>query len=172
MGPLSGLKMIEIVGIGPCPFAAMMLSDLGAEILRVDRAGTKAFAYADPKTDFLARGRKSIELDLKSEAGRGLLLQLVERADVLLEGFRPGVMERLGVGPETCLERNPGLVYGRMTGWGPSSARKAKTCCQSKALAAPEPPPRGGRYAPTPRFGRNLFRMSDRQAFSVAPGPG
>jgi len=118
MGPLSGLKMIEIVGIGPCPFAAMMLSDLGAEILRVDRAGTRAFAYADPKTDFLARGRKSIELDLKSEAGRGLLLQLVERADVLLEGFRPGVMERLGVGPETCLERNPGLVYGRMTGWG------------------------------------------------------
>ncbi|MED5263184.1 MAG: CaiB/BaiF CoA-transferase family protein [Myxococcota bacterium] len=118
MGPLSGIKMIEIVGIGPCPFAAMMLSDLGAEILRVDRAGAKAFAYADPKMDFLARGRKSIEVDLKSESGRGLLLELVERSDVLLEGFRPGVMERLGVGPEPCLERNPGLVYGRMTGWG------------------------------------------------------
>ena len=118
MGPLSGIKMIEIVGIGPCPFAAMMLSDLGAEILRVDRAGAKAFAYADPKMDFLARGRKSIEVDLKSESGRELLLELVERSDVLLEGFRPGVMERLGVGPEPCLERNPGLVYGRMTGWG------------------------------------------------------
>lgn len=118
MGPLSGFKMVEIVGIGPCPFAAMMLSDLGAEILRVDRASSKAFGFADPKTDFLARGRKSIEVDLKSAAGREFLLDLVERVDVLLEGFRPGVMERLGVGPDPCLERNPGLVYGRMTGWG------------------------------------------------------
>jgi len=118
MGPLRGLRMIEIVGIGPCPFAAMVLSDLGAEILRIDRTGAKTFAYTDPTADFLGRGRKSLTVDLKSEAGRELLFSLVERTDALLEGFRPGVMERLGLGPEPCLERNPRLVYGRMTGFG------------------------------------------------------
>ncbi len=119
MGPLSGFKMVEIVGIGPCPFAAMMLADMGAEILRLDRPGGSAsFAYPDPSVDFLARGRRSISVDLKHPEGVSLLLRLLESCDALLEGFRPGVMERLGLGPEVCLERNPKLVYGRMTGWG------------------------------------------------------
>ena len=119
MGPLSGYKMIEIVGIGPCPFAAMMLADMGAEILRIDRhGGSTSFAFPDPSVDFLARGRRSISVDLKHPEGVALLLRLLESCDALLEGFRPGVMERLGLGPDVCLERNPGLVYGRMTGWG------------------------------------------------------
>lgn len=119
MGPLSGYKMIEMVGIGPCPFAAMMLADMGAEILRVDRtSGSAGFAYPDPSADFLARGRYSIGVDLKQPEGVSLLLRLIEGCDALLEGFRPGVMERLGLGPERCLERNARLVYGRMTGWG------------------------------------------------------
>jgi alpha-methylacyl-CoA racemase len=119
MGPLSGYKMIEIVGIGPCPFAAMMLADMGAEILRIDRhGGSTSFAFPDPSVDFLARGRRSIGVDLKHPEGVALLLRLLETCDALLEGFRPGVMERLGLGPDVCLERNPGLVYGRMTGWG------------------------------------------------------
>lgn len=120
MGPLSGYKMIEIVGIGPCPFAAMMLADMGAEILRVDRVGgaTGFVSFPDPSADFLARGRASIGVNLKHPEGVALLLRLLEDCDALLEGFRPGVMERLGVGPDTCLERNPKLVYGRMTGWG------------------------------------------------------
>ena len=119
MGPLSGYKMIEIVGIGPCPFAAMMLADMGAEILRIDRhGGSTSFAFPDPSVDFLARGRRSIGVDLKHPEGVALLLRLLESCDALLEGFRPGVMERLGLGPDVCLERNPGLVYGRMTGWG------------------------------------------------------
>lgn len=118
MGPLNGLRVIEVVGIGPCPFAAMMLADMGAEVIRVDRADGKAMAYPDPSADYLARSRRSLALDLKSEAGRNLLLRLLESSDALLEGYRPGVMERLKVGPEECLERNPRLVYGRMTGWG------------------------------------------------------
>ncbi len=120
MGPLSGYKMIELVGIGPCPFAAMMLADMGAEILRIDRAGGASgfVSFPDPSADFLARGRASIGVNLKHPDGVALLLRLLEQCDALLEGFRPGVMERLGLGPETCLERNPKLVYGRMTGWG------------------------------------------------------
>ena len=119
MGPLSGYKMIEIVGLGPCPFAAMMLADMGAEILRVDRpGGSTGFVFPDPSVDFLARGRRNIGVDLKLPEGISLLLRLLESCDALLEGFRPGVMERFGLGPEACLERNPRLVYGRMTGWG------------------------------------------------------
>jgi alpha-methylacyl-CoA racemase len=118
MGPLSGIKILEIAGIGPGPFASMMLSDMGAEILRVDRAQNVRGETGPPPLDFLARGRRSIGLDLKNPDGVETLLQLVERADAILEGFRPGVMERLGVGPDVCLARNPRIVYGRMTGWG------------------------------------------------------
>lgn len=123
-GPLSGLRVIEMVGIGPCPFAAMMLADMGAEVIRIDRkAGARAgedspYPVLGTRHDVMARGRRSLALDLKQAAGRTAALRLVERADVLLEGFRPGVMERLGLGPEACLERNPKLVYGRVTGWG------------------------------------------------------
>ena len=119
MGPLAGVRILEIAGIGPGPFAAMMLADMGAEVLRIDRAqnvGSKA--GEEPPGDLLNRGRRSLGLDLKNPDGVAALLKLVEQADALLEGFRPGVMERLGIGPEVCLERNPGLVYGRMTGWG------------------------------------------------------
>ena len=115
MGPLAGLKIIEIAGIGPGPYAAMLLSDLGAEVLRVDRPNAPSM---NPEKDVLNRGRPSIAVDLKNPDGVETVLQLVERADALIEGFRPGVMERLGLGPDVCAERNPRLVYGRMTGWG------------------------------------------------------
>jgi alpha-methylacyl-CoA racemase len=119
MGPLEGVKMIEIAGIGPGPFAAMMLADMGAEVLRVERpGGVMAHYWENPATDVLSRGRRCVCIDLKHPDGIALVLGLVERADALFEGFRPGVMERLGLGPDICLERNPRLVYGRMTGWG------------------------------------------------------
>ncbi len=119
MGPLEGVKVIEIAGIGPGPFAAMMLADMGADVLRVDRAANvPAEAPDPPPLDLLHRGRRSVAVDLKNPDGVGCLLKLVERADVILEGFRPGVMERLGLGPDVCLERNPRLIYGRMTGFG------------------------------------------------------
>ena len=118
-GPLSGVKVIEIAGIGPGPFCAMLLADLGADILRVDRAGVVRDEFPDkPSGDLLNRGRRSIGVDLKSSAGIETVLKLVEQADVIMEGFRPGVMERLGLGPDVCAERNPRLVYARMTGWG------------------------------------------------------
>jgi alpha-methylacyl-CoA racemase len=117
-GPLSGFRVIELAGIGPGPFAGMMLSDMGAEVLRVDRAGSVKDGAARPVGDVLARGRRSVGVDLKSADGREVVLRLVEGADALIEGFRPGVTERLGIGPDECLGRNPKLVYGRMTGWG------------------------------------------------------
>ncbi|MFP6663372.1 MAG: CaiB/BaiF CoA-transferase family protein [Deltaproteobacteria bacterium] len=116
-GPLSGFKIIEMAGIGPGPFCGMMLSDLGAEILRIDRAD-KVKPDAVPNTDLMGRGRRSIGVNLKTPEGVELVLGLLEKADGLIEGYRPGVMERLGLGPDACLARNPGLVYGRMTGWG------------------------------------------------------
>ena len=115
MGPLKGIKIVEFAGIGPGPFCAMMLSDLGAEIVRIDR---KSAAGGGTKFDVLSRGRRSIALDLKTAEGVEAALRLVDQADAILEGFRPGVMERLGVGPDVCLGRNPKLIYGRMTGWG------------------------------------------------------
>ena len=119
MGPLAGIRVIEITGIGPGPFCAMMLSDMGADVVRVDRADSvQGGDPALPPADLLARGRRSIGVDLKSPEGVEVVLGLVESADALLEGFRPGVAERLGIGPDTCLARNPRLVYGRMTGWG------------------------------------------------------
>lgn len=114
-GPLDGVRVVELAGIGPAPFAAMLLAELGADVVRVDRVADTA----NPElTGGLARSRPSIAVDLKSEAGRDVVLRLVEHADILIEGMRPGVTERLGLGPEQCLERNPGLIYGRMTGWG------------------------------------------------------
>lgn len=119
MGPLEGKKIIEIAGIGPGPFCAMVLSDLGAEVIRVDRVSAVPDEFpATPGVDLLNRGRKSVAFDLKNQDGIKALLRLVEEADALIEGFRPGVAERLGIGPEECLGRNPRLVYGRMTGWG------------------------------------------------------
>jgi alpha-methylacyl-CoA racemase len=116
MGPLQGVKVIEVGGIGPGPFCGMMLSDMGAEIVRVERKGQ--FAITEPKFDVLMRNRRSVEIDLRKEEGVSALLKIVEQADALQEGFRPGVMEKLGLGPDVCLKRNPRLVYGRMTGWG------------------------------------------------------
>jgi alpha-methylacyl-CoA racemase len=117
MGPLEGVKIVEVAGIGPSPFAAMMLADMGADVLRLDRTAAVADRHGVPG-DLLNRGRRSVGIDLKHPEGIGTVLRLVEQADALLEGFRPGVMERLGLGPDVCLERNPRLVYGRMTGWG------------------------------------------------------
>ncbi len=119
MGPLQGVKILEIAGIGPGPFCAMMLSDMGADVLRIDRAD-RVRGDSHASFDLLNRGRRSAGVNLKSPAGVALVLSLVERADGLLEGFRPGVMEKLGLGPDVCLARNPRLVYGRMTGWGQS----------------------------------------------------
>lgn len=119
MGPLEGVKILEIAGIGPGPFAGMMLSDMGAEVVRIDRADrVRGGDPENPPKDILARGRRSVAVDLKNPQGVEVVLAMVERADVLIEGFRPGVMERLGLGPEICLARNPGIVFGRMTGWG------------------------------------------------------
>ncbi|MBW2295330.1 MAG: CoA transferase [Deltaproteobacteria bacterium] len=115
-GPLAGFRIIEVSGIGPGPFGAMMLSDMGAEVIRVERPS--ATMWEDPSMDLLNRGRRCITIDLKQPLGVETLLRLLDSYDALLEGFRPGVMERLGLGPEVCLERNPALVYGRMTGWG------------------------------------------------------
>ena len=119
MGPLQGVKIVELAGIGPGPFAGMLLSDMGADIVRVDRAQQVNPAVFDkPNLEPLYRGRRSIGVDLKNPEGVELVLQLVEKADALFEGYRPGVTERLGLGPDVCLARNPKLVYGRMTGWG------------------------------------------------------
>ena len=117
LGPLDGVRVIEIASLAPAPFGCMILSDLGADVLRVDRVENCGPATAAP-ADPLSRGRRSIGLNLKDPAGVDLLLRLAEKADVLVEGFRPGVTERLGCGPADCAERNPRLVYARMTGWG------------------------------------------------------
>ncbi|MFF3551886.1 CaiB/BaiF CoA transferase family protein [Streptomyces tsukubensis] len=116
-GPLAGVRVVELAGIGPGPFAAMVLADLGADVVRVDRPGGAGLAI-DPAYDLTNRNKRSVLIDLKADGGAGAVLDLVERADVLIEGYRPGVAERLGVGPDACLARNPRLVYGRMTGWG------------------------------------------------------
>ncbi|MFF4959688.1 CaiB/BaiF CoA transferase family protein [Streptomyces sp. NPDC001222] len=116
-GPLTGVRVVELAGIGPGPFAAMLLADLGADVVRVERPNGSGLAI-DPDFDVTNRGKRSVIVDLKSERGLASVLDLVERADILIEGYRPGVAERLGVGPDTCHARNPGLVYGRMTGWG------------------------------------------------------
>ncbi len=118
MGPLKGVKVVELVGLGPGPFCGMLLADLGATVLRVDRVEAAATAPPTPSTNPMNRGKSSITLDLKRREGVDALLRLVEQADVFFEVFRPGVAERLGIGPDVCLARNPELVYGRLTGWG------------------------------------------------------
>ncbi|MER5219616.1 CaiB/BaiF CoA transferase family protein [Streptomyces flaveus] len=116
-GPLAGVRVVELAGIGPGPFAAMLLADLGADVVRVDRPGGAGLVI-NPDYDITNRNKRSVLVDLKADGGPARVLDLVERADILIEGYRPGVAERLGVGPETCHARNPKLVYGRMTGWG------------------------------------------------------
>ncbi len=116
-GPLAGVRVVELAGIGPGPFAAMLLADLGADVVRVDRPGGTGLAV-DPEYDVTNRNKRSVIVDLKAPEGPSQVLDLAARADILVEGYRPGVAERLGIGPETCHARNPRLVYGRMTGWG------------------------------------------------------
>ncbi|WP_079085080.1 CaiB/BaiF CoA transferase family protein [Streptomyces dysideae] len=116
-GPLTGVRVVELAGIGPGPFAAMLLADLGADVVRVDRPGGPGLAI-DPEYDITNRNKRSVIIDLKSPDGHARVLDLAAHADILVEGLRPGVAERLGIGPEACHARNPKLVYGRMTGWG------------------------------------------------------
>ncbi len=116
MGPLSGIKILEVGGIGPGPFCGMMLSDMGADIIRIERKG--GLSLTEPKYDILTRNRRSVSINLRKPNGVTAFLRLVEQVDALQEGFRPGVMEKLGLGPDICLKHNPKLVYGRMTGWG------------------------------------------------------
>lgn len=120
-GALHGLRVVELAGLGPAPFAAMMLADHGAEVIRLHGLRPRqGIPSVDTAGDVLARGRGSVAVDLKSPEGRALALDLIAGADALIEGFRPGVAERLGLGPQACLAVNPRLAYGRMTGWGQS----------------------------------------------------
>jgi alpha-methylacyl-CoA racemase len=118
MGPLAGIKIIEIAGIGPGPFCGMMLSDMGAEVVRVNRVTAKPSRILEEEKDILARGRRVLTVDLRRPEGVEVVLRLCQKADAIFEGFRPGVAENIGIGPEACLARNPKIVYGRMTGWG------------------------------------------------------
>lgn len=117
-GPLAGIRVVEIGGIGPAPFAEMILADLGAEVIRVDRPGGSMPVPLPPEKDLSNRGKRQVALDLKHPDAVEALLRLIDTADLLIEGYRPGVAERLGFGPDVCLARRPALVYGRMTGWG------------------------------------------------------
>ncbi len=149
MGPLGGVLVLELAAIGPVPFAGMVLADLGAEVVRVDRPAAPALPFADAT---MGRGKRSIAVDLKQRAGRDVVLRLAAGADVLLEGFRPGVAERLGVGPRSCRRRNPGLVFGRMTGWGQDGpeAQRAGHDLNYLSLAGALHPIGPGRAVPTP----------------------
>lgn len=119
MGPLAGFKIVEMGGIGPGPMCALLLADMGADVIRIDRmADTGLGVHTDPKFNLLMRGRRSVAVDSKSPEGRDLILSLIKQADGLIEGFRPGVMERLGLGPDAVFEANPKIAFGRMTGWG------------------------------------------------------
>jgi alpha-methylacyl-CoA racemase len=120
-GPLNGLRVVEFAGLGPCPFAAMVLADHGADVVRIERVtAVESTIATDPTFDLMQRGKRSVGVDLKEPDGTQLALDLIEKADVVLEGFRPGVMEHLGLGPEVCRKKNRRLIYGRMTGWGQS----------------------------------------------------
>lgn len=122
-GPLTGLRVVELAGLGPAPHAAMVLADLGADVVRLERPAGRGLRLGDAAVDVVLRGRRSVALDLKTPEGVSAVLDLAARADVLIEGLRPGVMERLGIGPDEALSRNPRLVYGRVTGWGRSGPR-------------------------------------------------
>ncbi len=129
MGVLSGIRVLEFEAIGPAPFAVMMLADMGADVLRIDRPvepGDLGPKRAGKIVNVVGRGRRSVTLDLKEQQGCEAALELMSRADVVIEGFRPGTMERLGLGPQQALVRNPGLVYGRMTGWGQTGPLAAR----------------------------------------------
>lgn len=117
-GPLAGCRIIELAGLGPGPFAGMFLADLGAEVVRIDRPGGSGFFAGSEHVDIMNRGKQSLLMDLKNPEAVDVVLDMVEHADVLIEGYRPGIVEKLGIGPEICLTRNPKLVYGRITGWG------------------------------------------------------
>src|SRR4030088_241820 len=121
MGPLAGIKVIEMAGLAPGPFCAMMLADMGAEVLRIDRPATPDIKPG-PKTSLLDRNRRALAIDVKSSEGLAALRRLISSADALIEGYRPGVMERMQLGPDECLAANPKLVYGRVTGWGQDGA--------------------------------------------------
>ena len=139
-GPLTGFKIVEMAGIGPAPMCAMMLSDMGAEVIRVDRVQDAGLGIAmQPEFSFLTRGRPSIAMDLKNPEAIATLLDLIAGADVLLEGFRPGVMDRLGLGPDVCLARNQRLVYARVTGWGQRQFPKANREGAFEILASGTP---------------------------------
>ena len=146
-GPLAGHRVLELGGIGPGPFCGMILGDLGAEVIRIDRPGEAGDESSQP---VLHRGRRSITIDLKSEAGTEIALRLVDTADALIEGFRPGVTERLGLGPDICLTRNPRLVYGRMTGWGQEGRSRTSPVTTSTTSASRERSARSGRRTATP----------------------
>ncbi|MEI9964764.1 MAG: CaiB/BaiF CoA-transferase family protein [Caulobacteraceae bacterium] len=135
-GPLVGLKVLEFAGIGPAPFCGMLLSDLGADVIRIDR---KAGGPDYSRYDVTFRGRRSVALDLKNPLAAEACLTLIERADALIEGFRPGVMERLGLGPDMALARNPALVYGRMTGWGQTGVGRRRPATTSTTSPSPAP---------------------------------
>ena len=140
MGPLAGRTIIEIAGIGPGPFAGMLLADMGARVIRIERPGGSMFSNAqEPRLDFLNRGKPCLALDLKNPDAVAAVLRMLPEADALIEGNRPGVMERLGLGPEVCMAANPALVFGRMTGWGqegPWATSGAADCCWPSAWCA------------------------------------
>ena len=144
--------MIELTGLGPGPFCAMMLGDMGADVVRIDRIGGHP-STLDARKNILDRSRRSVGINLKSTDGIATALRLIDQADALVEGFRPGVMERLGLGPDICLARNPRLVYGRVTGWGQCGplAQAAVTISTTLALLAPSLRSDRKRVAPYPR---------------------
>ena len=157
-GPLSGIKLIELAGIGPGPFCAFMLADMGADIVKIDRADrVRGGDPSTPPADVLQRGRRSIGVDLKNPDGVALVLDLVEQADGLFEPFRPGVAERLGLGPDECLARNPKLVYGRMTGWGQEGPYAHTSGHDINYIALAHRSPRRGAHS-TVEPGRGLRR--------------
>ena len=180
-GPLADLRVVELAGIGAAPFGAMLLADLGADVIRIDRAPT---GDTNPLSKVLGRGRRSVALDLKHRAGVEVVLRLVEQADALVEGFRPGVMERLGLGPDVCLARNERLVYGRMTGWGQDGplARQAGHDIDYIAVSGRARGDRPSRRVARPtaqprrrlRRRRHAARVRDRQrgARGTVVGPG
>jgi alpha-methylacyl-CoA racemase len=137
-GPLQGFRVVEMGGIGPAPFAGGLLGDLGADVLRIDRvAQPGAEPETPPRFDFYNRNKRSVALDLKKPGAAATVLKLVEKADALIEGFRPGVMERLGLGPDVCRKANPKLVYARMTGWGQSGPIAVKPATTSTISRSP-----------------------------------
>lgn len=154
MGPLSGLKIVEFAGLGPGPFCAMVLADLGAEVITIERPTKRPSSAEQRAADVLSRGRRSLVLDLKQPAAIEVALRLVDQAHGVIEGYRPGVMEKLGLGPEVCLARNPALVYGRMTGWGQqgplaqAAGHDINYIALSGALAMVGP--KGGKPTPPP----------------------